>query len=61
MTRFRRGQQGPDAPSRLSARRPPDSSTGLPWPRTWSGVYLFVIGCFVTWVTLLVVLERVFS
>ncbi len=40
---------------------PPDGSTGLPWPRTWPGVYLIVIGCFVTWVTLLVVLERVFS
>ncbi len=39
---------------------PPDGSTGLPWPRTWPGVYLFVVGCFVTWVTLMVVLERVF-
>jgi hypothetical protein len=38
----------------------PDDSTGLPWPRAWPGVYLFVLGCFVTWVTLLVVLERVF-
>jgi hypothetical protein len=38
----------------------PDESTGLPWPRTWPGVYLFVTGCFVTWVVLLVALERVF-
>jgi hypothetical protein len=39
----------------------PDNSTGLPWPRTWPGVYLFVMSCFVMWVALLVVLERVFS
>jgi hypothetical protein len=45
----------------VHAEQPPDSSTGLPWPRTWSGVYFFVIGCFVMWVALLVVLERVFS
>lgn len=38
-----------------------DRSTGLPWPRTWRGVYMFVIGCFVTWVALLVMLERAFS
>ncbi len=40
---------------------PPDHATGLPWPRSWLGVYLVVVGSFVTWVTLLVVLERVFS
>ncbi|MFI5259681.1 MAG: hypothetical protein ACHQ01_08750 [Candidatus Limnocylindrales bacterium] len=43
------------------ADEPPDESTGLPWPRTWPGVYLVVMGCLVTWVALLVVLERVFS
>jgi len=43
------------------ADEPPDESTGLPWPRTWQGVYLVVIGCLVTWVALLVVLKRVFS
>jgi hypothetical protein len=47
--------------SSAHADKPPDSLTGLPWPRTWPGVYLFVMGCFVTWVALLVVLERVFS
>ncbi len=40
---------------------PDEDSPGLPWPRTWPGVYLVVMGFFVTWVTLLVVLERVFS
>jgi hypothetical protein len=48
--------QPPDSPD-----EPPDASTGLPWPCTWPGVYLFVMGCFVMWVVLLVVLERVFS
>jgi hypothetical protein len=38
-----------------------DGSTGLPWPRTWPGLYLFVIGCFALWVVLLVLLERSFS
>ncbi len=52
-----RGMTHPSA----HTEEPPDSSTGLPWPRTWSGLYLFVMGCVVTWVTLLVVLERVYS
>ena len=30
--------------------------TGLPWLRTWRGVYTFVFGCFVLWVVLLFVL-----
>jgi hypothetical protein len=51
---------GPPLPTALPDE-PPDDSTGLPWPRTWPGVYLFVMGCFVTWVILLIALERVFS
>jgi hypothetical protein len=43
------------------AEEPPEEATGLPWPRTWPGVYLIVMGCFVTWVALLVALELVFS
>jgi hypothetical protein len=39
---------------------PLDAATGLPWPRTWPGVYTVVLICFVVWVTLLVVLERSF-
>jgi hypothetical protein len=38
-----------------------DEATGLPWPRTWPGVYSVVLFCFVTWVLLLVVLELRFS
>ena len=43
------------------AEEPLDEATGLPWPRTWPGVYLVVLGSFVTWVVLLVALEMVFS
>jgi hypothetical protein len=43
------------------AVEPPDGSTGLPWPRTWPGVYALVMGCFVAWVVLLVMLERWFA
>jgi hypothetical protein len=35
--------------------------TGLPWLRTWKGVYLVVIINFVLWVTLLVALTDFFS
>ena len=40
---------------------PPDDATGLPWPRTWPGVYAVVLIGFVAWVVLLVALERGFS
>ena len=40
---------------------PGDEATGLPWLESWASVYAFVIGCFVTWVVLLVALELVFS
>jgi hypothetical protein len=43
------------------AEEPPDGATGLPWPRTWPGVYALVLICFVAWVILLVVLERSYS
>jgi hypothetical protein len=38
-----------------------DESTGLPWLRTWRGVYLFVFGCFILWVVLLLALAVGFS
>jgi hypothetical protein len=38
-----------------------DEPTGLPWFRTWRGVYVFVFGCFVLWVVLLFALTRIFS
>ena len=44
-----------------SADEPLDEATGLPWPRTWPGVYAVVVISFVVWVVLLVVLERSYS
>jgi hypothetical protein len=38
-----------------------DQATGLPWPASWPGVYLVVLGCFVTYVVLLVALKQAFS
>jgi hypothetical protein len=38
-----------------------DDSTGLPWPRTWRGVYLLVFGCFVLVVGALELFERFFA
>jgi hypothetical protein len=31
-------------------------TTGLPWPKTWNGAYLFVIGTFLLWLVLLIAL-----
>lgn len=44
-----------------SPDRTPDETvtTGLPWPKTWNGAYLFVIGTFVLWVMLLVALGEI--
>ncbi len=33
-------------------------STGLPFPKTWKGAYLFVLASFVMWVSLLIVLTE---
>ena len=38
-----------------------DELTGLPWFRTWRGVYVFVFGCFILWVALLLALTVSFS
>jgi len=35
--------------------------TGLPLFRSWRGVYLFVFGCFVLWVLLLLALTVNYS
>jgi hypothetical protein len=51
---------GPPHPPAV-ADEPQGGTTGLPWPRTWPGVYAVVLICFVAWVVLLVVLERSFS
>jgi hypothetical protein len=54
----------PQAQDTAGAGRPStneDEATGLPWPHTWRGVYLLVVGSFVLWVGLLVALTVVFS
>jgi hypothetical protein len=40
-----------ETPPRAS---PDDHSTGVPGLHTWRGVYLFVLGCFILWLGLLV-------
>ncbi|MFY9923499.1 MAG: hypothetical protein ABSF76_09335 [Opitutaceae bacterium] len=37
-----------------------DTSTGLPWPRSWRGVYVLVLAVFAAWVGLLAALSRMF-
>ncbi|HKW28370.1 MAG TPA: hypothetical protein VJT54_03475 [Verrucomicrobiae bacterium] len=47
-----------------NSKVPPDDRdelTSLPWLRTWRGVYLFVFGCFVLWVLLLLALTMSYS
>ena len=36
-------------------------TTGLPWPRSWKGVYLFVFASFCLWLGLLVFLTLLYS
>src|SRR5262249_7571257 len=50
----------PDQPPAGAASKDSES-TGLPWPASWAGVYALVVGCFVTYVVLLVALKRAFS
>jgi len=58
-----------NAPAAPPPPRPPDAggpatgsaASGLPWPRTWRGVYLLVLGSFALWVGLLTLLTRMFS
>lgn len=38
-----------------------DDSPGLPFFRTWRGVYWFVAACFAAYVILLAALPRVFA
>ncbi len=49
----------PDSATEPYARE--SSATGLPWPRTWPGVYLLVTGSFILWVVLLIALTEYFA
>lgn len=37
-----------------------ERSTGLPWPRTWNGLYGVVGAAFVLWILLLALLARLY-
>lgn len=52
-----RGAQRTDAPCQTNS----DEITSLPGLRTWPRVYLFVFGCFVLWVLLLLALTMSYS
>jgi hypothetical protein len=38
-----------------------ESSTGLPWPRSWRGAYWFVFGAFVAVVIALTIFTHLFA
>ncbi len=40
---------------------PENETPGLPGLRTWRGVYVFVLACFVCYLVMLALLSRVFS
>ena len=44
-----------------AAPPPDDEATGLPWPRSWRGVYALAFGVFVAWIVLLTILTQSFS
>jgi hypothetical protein len=48
-------------PAAFKSIAPEADDTGLPWLRSWKGVYLVVIISFILWVTLLVALTDFFS
>ncbi len=52
-------EKSPAPPAANSA--PDDAETGLPFFRTWRGVYWFVAACFVAYVILLAALPRMFA
>ena len=52
-----RGAQRTDAPHQTNS----DELTSLPGLRTWRSVYLFVFGCFILWVLLLLALTVSYS
>lgn len=43
------------------ATRLPDEATGVPYLRSWRGIYFVVFGSFLLWVGLLALLTRMFS
>lgn len=56
---MRRNLEGPAHASEVSEPEP--ESPGLPWFRTWRGVYVFVLASFLFYVILFAAFSRVFS
>jgi hypothetical protein len=48
-------------PSPPKAQLDDPAAPGLPCLRSWRGVYLAVLGCFVLWVAVLAALTLIFS
>jgi hypothetical protein len=48
-------------PSAVESPKHESVETGLPFFRSWKGVYLFVLATFVFWVALLVALTKMVS
>lgn len=42
-------------------QKPEALGTGLPLLRSWKAVYVFVLGSFALWLTLLIALTKAFS
>lgn len=52
---------GPQDAPPVSKEKVDNEATGVPWFRTWRRVYLFVLGVFILWVSLLTALTMIFT
>jgi hypothetical protein len=48
-------------PVNVESPAPEPENPGLPLLRSWTAVYLFVLGSFALWVALLIALTKMFS
>ena len=49
------------SPGVVSGSNREAEATGLPWPRTWRGVYVLVLVCFCFWLGTLILLTFLYS
>ena len=50
-----------NSPGGVGASEREAEATGLPWPRTWRGLYFFVLACFCFWLGFLILLTFLYS
>ncbi len=50
-------RKNPDPSGKNPNGQDENQETGLPWLRTWRGIYLLVLGSFLLWVALLYTLS----